>query len=105
MLDAAVPRGHEIRIGLEDVLTLPDRRRAPDNAALVVEAVAALHADQRADAVVAVVQEHERVFAAAAWRRAACSASPSVANHAGTSAASRVQPPVDGVRKHVQLAA
>ena len=39
VLDAAVERGHEIRIGLEDVLTLPDMRRAPDNAALVVEAV------------------------------------------------------------------
>lgn len=37
VLDAAVPRGHEIRIGLEDVTTLPDGRRAPDNAALVVE--------------------------------------------------------------------
>ena len=39
VLDAAVPHGHDIRIGLEDVLTLPDGRRAPDNAALVVEAV------------------------------------------------------------------
>jgi uncharacterized protein (DUF849 family) len=39
VLDAAVDNGHEIRIGLEDVLTLPDMRRAPDNAALVVEAV------------------------------------------------------------------
>ena len=39
MLDAAVDAGHEIRIGLEDVLTLPDMRRAPDNAALVVEAM------------------------------------------------------------------
>jgi uncharacterized protein (DUF849 family) len=39
VLDAAVERGHQIRIGLEDVLTLPDMRRAPDNAALVVEAV------------------------------------------------------------------
>ena len=38
VLDAAVPIGREIRIGLEDVLTLPDGRRAPDNAALVVEA-------------------------------------------------------------------
>jgi len=38
VLDAAVPRGHDIRIGLEDVLTLPDMRSAPDNAALVVEA-------------------------------------------------------------------
>jgi uncharacterized protein (DUF849 family) len=39
VLDAAVPRGHEIRIGLEDVTTLPDGRRAPDNAALVVETI------------------------------------------------------------------
>jgi uncharacterized protein (DUF849 family) len=39
VLDAAVPNGHEIRIGLEDVRTLPDMRPAPDNAALVVEAV------------------------------------------------------------------
>jgi len=39
VLDAAVPRGHDIRIGLEDVTTLPDGRRASDNAALVVEAV------------------------------------------------------------------
>lgn len=39
VLDAAVPRGHQIRIGLEDVTTLPDGRRAPDNAALVVETV------------------------------------------------------------------
>ena len=38
MIDAAVPLGREIRIGFEDVLTLPDGRRAPDNAALVVEA-------------------------------------------------------------------
>ena len=35
---ASRPSGREIRIGLEDVLTLPDGRRAPDNAALVVEA-------------------------------------------------------------------
>jgi uncharacterized protein (DUF849 family) len=39
VLDAAVEHGHDIRIGLEDVLTLPDMRRAPDNAALVVETV------------------------------------------------------------------
>jgi uncharacterized protein (DUF849 family) len=39
VLDAAVPIGREIRIGLEDVVTLPDGRRAPDNAALVVETV------------------------------------------------------------------
>ena len=57
VLDAAIPRGREIRIGFEDVLTLPDGRRAPDNAALVVEADAALQLTHRADAVVAVVQE------------------------------------------------
>jgi uncharacterized protein (DUF849 family) len=34
----AAERGHDIRIGFEDVLTLPDGRRASDNAALVVEA-------------------------------------------------------------------
>jgi uncharacterized protein (DUF849 family) len=39
VLDAAVPLGHDIRIGLEDVLTLPDMRPAADNAALVAEAV------------------------------------------------------------------
>lgn len=39
VLDAAVPRAHDIRIGLEDTMTLPDGRRAPDNAALVVETV------------------------------------------------------------------
>ena len=39
VLDNAVPHGHDIRIGLEDVTTLPDGRRAPDNASLVVEAV------------------------------------------------------------------
>ena len=50
VLDAAVPLGREIRIGLEDVLTLPDGRRAPDNAALVVEAVAALPLTRRATA-------------------------------------------------------
>jgi uncharacterized protein (DUF849 family) len=38
VLEAAVPLGRDIRIGLEDVLTLPDGRRAPDNASLVVEA-------------------------------------------------------------------
>ena len=57
VLDAAEPKGHELRIGLEDVLTLPDMRRAPDNAALVVEAILRYTLSQRADAVVAVVQE------------------------------------------------
>jgi uncharacterized protein (DUF849 family) len=40
VLDAAVARGHEIRIGLEDVLTLPDGTPAAGNAALVAAAVA-----------------------------------------------------------------
>jgi uncharacterized protein (DUF849 family) len=39
VLDAAAKLGRELRIGFEDVMTLPDGRRAPDNAALVVEAV------------------------------------------------------------------
>ncbi len=39
VLDAAVARGREIRIGFEDVDQLPDGRPAPDNAALVTEAV------------------------------------------------------------------
>jgi uncharacterized protein (DUF849 family) len=38
VLDAAIALGRDIRIGFEDVLTLPDGRRAADNAALVVEA-------------------------------------------------------------------
>jgi uncharacterized protein (DUF849 family) len=39
VLEAAVARGRDIRVGFEDVLTLPDGRPAPDNAALVAEAV------------------------------------------------------------------
>lgn len=35
LLDAAVARGYATRIGLEDVLTLPDGAPAPDNAGLV----------------------------------------------------------------------
>lgn len=38
--DLAVERGLDARIGLEDVLTLPDGRPAPDNASLVRAAVA-----------------------------------------------------------------
>jgi len=38
VLDAAVPRGRDIRIGFEDTDTLPDGRPAADNAALVAEA-------------------------------------------------------------------
>jgi uncharacterized protein (DUF849 family) len=40
VLDAAVPRGRDIRIGFEDTLTLPDGTPAADNAALVAAAAA-----------------------------------------------------------------
>ena len=39
VLDAAVRRGRDIRIGFEDTLALPDARRASSNAALVTAAV------------------------------------------------------------------
>lgn len=39
LLDAAFARSYDSRIGLEDVLTLPDGSLAPDNAALVAEAI------------------------------------------------------------------
>jgi uncharacterized protein (DUF849 family) len=39
LLDAAVARGYDTRVGLEDVLLLPDGSPAPDNAALVAEAL------------------------------------------------------------------
>jgi uncharacterized protein (DUF849 family) len=39
VLEAALSRGHDIRIGLEDTLELPDGRRANGNAELVAEAV------------------------------------------------------------------
>ena len=38
VLDAAVRRAREIRIGLEDTFALPDARRAASNAALVAAA-------------------------------------------------------------------
>jgi uncharacterized protein (DUF849 family) len=38
VMDAAVGRGHEVRVGLEDTLALPDARRARDNAELVAAA-------------------------------------------------------------------
>lgn len=37
LIDAALKRGYDTRIGFEDVLTLPDGSRAPSNAALVAE--------------------------------------------------------------------
>lgn len=39
MLDEAIARGYDVRIGLEDTLVLPDGRMAQDNAELVTEAV------------------------------------------------------------------
>lgn len=39
VLDIALRLGYDTRIGLEDTLLLPDGRPAPDNAALVAEAV------------------------------------------------------------------
>ena len=38
VLRAAAAAGHDVRVGLEDVLTLPDGRLAADNAELVVAA-------------------------------------------------------------------
>ena len=37
---AGVTAGHDVRVGLEDVLVLPDASPAADNAALVASAVA-----------------------------------------------------------------
>ena len=39
MMDEAVARGYDVRIGLEDTLVLPDGRIAKDNVELVTEAV------------------------------------------------------------------
>ena len=38
VLDAAVPRGRDIRVGFEDTFVLPDGSAAPDNATLVAAA-------------------------------------------------------------------
>lgn len=40
VIEAMVARGRDVRVGLEDVLTLPDGRPARDNAALVTAVVA-----------------------------------------------------------------
>jgi uncharacterized protein (DUF849 family) len=40
VIEAVVARGRDVRVGLEDVLTLPDGRQARDNAELVATAVA-----------------------------------------------------------------
>ncbi len=42
LVEAALARGYDTRIGLEDVLTLPDGALAPDNAALVRAAISRL---------------------------------------------------------------
>ena len=39
MMDAAIARGYDLRIGLEDTLALPDGRMARDNVELVAEAM------------------------------------------------------------------
>jgi uncharacterized protein (DUF849 family) len=39
MMDEAISRGYDVRVGLEDTLVLPDGRIANDNAELVAEAV------------------------------------------------------------------
>jgi uncharacterized protein (DUF849 family) len=39
MMDEAIKRGYDVRVGLEDTLVLPDGRMARDNADLVTEAV------------------------------------------------------------------
>jgi uncharacterized protein (DUF849 family) len=37
LIDAAAARGHDTRVGFEDILTLPDSTSAPSNGALVAE--------------------------------------------------------------------
>jgi len=39
LMDEAIARGHDVRIGLEDTVVLPDGRTAKDNVELVTEAV------------------------------------------------------------------
>ena len=39
VIEAAAAKGHDVRVGLEDTLVLPDGRVARDNAELVAEAV------------------------------------------------------------------
>jgi uncharacterized protein (DUF849 family) len=39
MMDEAIARGYDVRVGLEDTLVMPDGRTARDNAELVDEAV------------------------------------------------------------------
>jgi uncharacterized protein (DUF849 family) len=43
LIDEAASRGCDTRVGFEDILTLPDGKAAPGNAALVSEAVRRMH--------------------------------------------------------------
>lgn len=46
MMDEAIARGYDVRIGLEDTLLLPDGRMAQNNAELVAEAVRRIQSDE-----------------------------------------------------------
>ncbi|MGH9929493.1 MAG: 3-keto-5-aminohexanoate cleavage protein [Pyrinomonadaceae bacterium] len=48
MMDEAIARGYDVRVGLEDTLVLPDGRMARDNAELVMEAMRRVRAEKRA---------------------------------------------------------
>lgn len=48
MMDEAIARGYDVRVGLEDTLVLPDGRMARDNADLVMEAMRRVRAEKRA---------------------------------------------------------
>ncbi len=46
MMEEAIARGYDVRIGLEDTLLLPDGRMAQNNAELVAEAVRRIQSDE-----------------------------------------------------------
>jgi len=47
LIDEAARRGYDTRVGFEDILTLPDGKPAPSNAALVAEAYRRMHSSRR----------------------------------------------------------
>ena len=47
LIDEAARRGYDTRVGFEDILTLPDGKPAPSNAALVAEASRRMHSGLR----------------------------------------------------------
>jgi uncharacterized protein (DUF849 family) len=47
MMDEAIARGYDVRIGLEDTLVMPDGRIAKDNVELVTEAVRRVRAARK----------------------------------------------------------